>query len=141
MSSDRFPSGFRARVVERTNRTVKVKEEYPWDRNNPPSQTAGTPFHPRRVIANFMVVDESDRPVSREENLRVNLRVPYAESDLAGVGNEKRNLKLGVWLGEGEGWRVYPWEDLDDLNPGARSGTVEVEIEGKLADPPVAWGG
>jgi hypothetical protein len=73
--------------------------------------------------------------------MTVKMKVPYTPTDVAAAGDDKTKLKLGVWLTDPEGWTVYSWHELEDLNQGnPTTGVVEVQIQGKLADPPVAWG-
>jgi hypothetical protein len=91
-------------------------------------------------MGNFAVIAPNAKPV--KSTSKALLTVDYTAGEIGQVGNDKRNLKLGVYLG-GQ-WRVYQWNQLTDKgdpNNYTGAGSVELKIEGDLSDPPIAWGG
>jgi hypothetical protein len=104
----------------------------------PPRSVPG--FSVIKEVGNFEVVDPANKPVKATS--KVKLTVDYTANEIGQVNNDKRKLKLGVYLG-GQ-WRIYHWNqltDLGDANDYSSPGSIEVEIEGDLSDPPLAWGG
>lgn len=140
MSQPSWASGFNARVTHSPASGAKTRPKpYPASgAGKPPSTAPG--FQVIREVGNFAVIDQGDNPVTSTS--KAMLTVAYTADDISQVGNDKRKLKLGVYIGGR--WQVYAWSQLADLGDAddlTGPGNVEVEIEGDLSDPPVSWGG
>lgn len=140
MAQPAWPRGLAVSVIHSAESGARTRPKpYPTSGpGRPPRSITG--FTVIKEIGNFEVVDFADHPVSSAS--KVKLTVAYSADELGQVGNDKRKLKLGVYLG-GQ-WQIYQWNQLTDLgkpNEVDKPGSVEVEIEGDLSDPPLAWGG
>jgi hypothetical protein len=136
MAQAQWSSAFRAALLSSSVAGAQVAPKgYPAGADRP-AGVAG--FQIIREVGNFEVLDPRGAPV--QGSSRVRLTVEYSSADVAAAGGDKASLKLGVYL-NGR-WQVRSWSQLSDMNPGSpTAGRVEADVEGLLADPPVAWGG
>jgi hypothetical protein len=142
MASPAFPPGLSVKLEHSPKSGAKVKSKgyAAGPGGRPPGQIPG--FKVKREIGNFQLVDSNDNDKPVHDKSKVKVTVDYTAADISAVGNNKQNLKLGVYISNA--WKVYNWADLKDLGDKHNNtdpGSVVVTIEGDLSDPPMGWGG